>query len=103
MTLNALHEKIQKELNTLHTTILKPSKSIHNANYPKDKQHHGEIQKSIEVRFGEIQLKLGHELLKLNGLNSSRQEITPIVISSMIKQANQYRHQARLKNIIINN
>ena len=103
MTLNALHEKMQKELNTLHTTILKPSKSIHNANYPKDKQHHGEIQKSIEVRFGEIQLKLGHELLKLNGLNSSRQEITPIIISSMIKQANQYRHQARLKNIIINN
>tara|TARA_Y100001933_G_C18997483_1_gene563091 strand:+ start:740 stop:1849 length:1110 start_codon:yes stop_codon:yes gene_type:complete len=103
LTLNALHEKMQKELNTLHATILKPNKSIHSANHPKDKQHHGEIQKSIEVRFGEIQLKLVHELLKLNGLNSSRQEITPIAISSMIKQANQYRHQARLKNIIINN
>ena len=101
VTLNTLHNKVEKELNVLNATISKSSKSINTTNHLKGKAHNDEIQKSIEARFGEIQLKLGYELFKLNSLGSSEQKTTPNVISNMIQLVNQYRHQSRLKILLL--
>lgn len=95
-TLNTLYDKIQKELDQLHTKIFQTSNLIDKIDCA-DKLCQDKIQKSIEARFGEIELKLSYTLLKLNAAESSEKRVTPNEVSNMIKLANKYRHQSRIK------
>ena len=95
-TINNLFYKTQKELRLQDKQITEIGNRINTDDWPES-LHHDEIRKSIDSRFDEILVKLNYRLLDLKLLESQEHTITSSQASNLIKLANRYRAQTRLK------